>query len=195
MERMRSAAAAVMVVTSLSLVSASGCSSSTPAANATTPSDAIATLPCQDVIASAAAPPSDFSIVFDRVALPTSRALQVNTSGASNPGARRFAKEGLVIRRGASFDLVGPADWRGRVSVGWGSSAKGSSHLRVPGCRPTGPINQPHYQASDDWIAYAGGYWVAEPACVSLVVKAGQAEQTVRIGVGAPCPGQAAPPA
>jgi hypothetical protein len=193
MVRVRSAAAAVMVVTSLSLVSASGCSS-TPAANATTPSDAITKLPCQDVIASASAPPSDFSIVFDRVALPTGRALQVSLSGGPAPGAMLFAKEGLLIRRGASFDLVVPPDWRGRVSVGWGSSAKGSSHLRVPGCRPTGPINQPHYQASDDWIAYAGGYWVAEPACVSVVVKAGQAEQTVRIGVGASCPGQAAPP-
>lgn len=124
----------------------------------------------------------------------TSAGRYISGSGGSDPAAMRFAKEGLLIRRGASFDLVVPADWRGRVSIGWGSSAKGSSHLRVPGCRPTGAIKQPHYQATDDWIANAGGYWVAEPSCVSLVVKAGQAEQTVRIGVGASCPGQAPPP-
>jgi hypothetical protein len=64
--------------------------------------------------------------------------------------------------------------------------------LQVAGCRPTGTINP--VNEHDAWLVYAGGYTVSEPACVSLVVKAGQTQQTVRIGVGTACPGQALPP-
>jgi hypothetical protein len=47
---------------------------------------------------------------------------------------------------------------------------------------------------SDDWLVYPGGYSVSQAACVSLIVRTGQTEQTVQIGVGASCPGQAPPP-
>lgn len=174
----------------LLLITGSACVSGTPA-ESSTPSNGIALLACQDVIKSKAAPPSDFSIVLNRVALPTGRALQV--SRGSDPAAWLFAKEGLLIRRGTSFDLVVPDDWRSRLTVGWGSPAKRTSHLRVPECRPTNTLNP--IQENDEWLAYPGGYWVSEPACVSVLVRAGQSEQTVRIGVGAPCPGQSPPPA
>ncbi len=165
----------VWFVGSLVALTASACVSPAPA-ESSPPSNGITVLSCQDVIGSEAAPSSDFSIVLDRVALPTDRGLQANRSGESDPTARLFAKEGLLVRRGTSFDLVVPEDWRGRLTIGWGSPAKRTSHLRVPGCRPTGTINQPHYRASDEWLAYAGGYWVPEPNCVSVVVRAGQTE-------------------
>lgn len=187
-------AVVALVGTGLLLMTTSSCVSSTPAVS-TSPSDAIALLPCLDVIGSPAAPPSDFSIVFDQVALPTGRALQANRSSLSDSAAWLFAKSGLLIRRGTSFDLIVPDEWRGRLTVGWGSPGKRTSHLRVPGCRPTvfpGTTNP--IQGSNAWLAYAGGYWVPETACVSVLVKAGQAEQTVRIGVGASCPGQGPPP-
>jgi hypothetical protein len=47
---------------------------------------------------------------------------------------------------------------------------------------------------SDDWLVYPGGYFVSHAACVSVLVRAGQAEQTVRIGVGASRPGQSPAP-
>jgi hypothetical protein len=171
------------LATGLLAVAASGCSSS-PQSASSGPSNRIDSLPCQDIGAKAA-PPSDFSIVFDRVALPTGRALQANRSGESDPARRLFAKSGLYIRPGASFDLVVPDEWRGRLTLGWGG--KKGAHLRVPKCQAVGQL----------WLVYAGGYWVPEPACVSVVVRAGQAEQMVRIGVGASCPGQGppAPPA
>jgi hypothetical protein len=178
------------LATGLLLMTASGCVSGQPAAS-TAASDGIARLPCQDIGAEAT-PPSDFSIVFDRVALPTGRALQANRSGESDPARRLFAKSGLFIRRGASFDLIVPDEWRGRLTLGWGG--KVGTHLRVPECRPTGTVDQPSYHDSEVWLVYAGGYWVPEPACVSVVVRAGQAEQTVRIGVGASCAGQGPPP-
>lgn len=166
--------------------------SSSPAASPKS-SNAIALLPCQDVIGSLAAPFSSYSIVFDRVALPTGQVLGAYPSGESDPTARLFAKTGLLIRRGTSFDLVVSDDWRGRLTVGWGSPGKRTSHLRVPGCRPTKTLNP--IRESDEWLAYAGGYWVSQPACVSLVVRSDQAEQTVQVGVGASCPGQSPPPA
>ncbi len=178
--------------TSLLLMTVSACVSGTPAGSST-PSNAIALLPCQDVIGSQVVPPSDFSIVFDRVALPTGRALQANPSSKSDPAAWLFAKTGLFIRRGTSFDLAVPDEWQGRLTLGWGSHAKPTSHLRVPGCRATATVNP--IRERDEWLVYAGGYWVPEPACVSVVVRAGPAEQTVRIGVGASCPGQGPPPA
>jgi len=160
-----------------------------------TPSDEIAVLPCQDVIASVAAPPSESSVILDGVALPTGRALQANKSNDSNPSAKLFAKDGLLIRRGATFDLLVPQQWRGRLLVGWGSPGKPTSHLRVPGCRPTQRMpSSSRWDPSDDWLVFPGGYSVSQAACVSVLVRAGQAEQTLRIGVGASCPGQGPPP-
>jgi hypothetical protein len=171
-------------------MAASGCQSNPPAGS-TRASDGVLLLPCQDIGAKLA-PPSDFSIVFDRVALPTSRALQANRSGESDPARRLFAKTGLFVRRGASFDLRVPDEWWGRLTLGWGG--KKGSHLRVPACRPTGTTAEPSNPESEVWLVYAGGYWVPEPSCVSVVVSAGDAERTVRIGVGASCPGQGPPP-
>jgi hypothetical protein len=176
-----------LVVTATACVSASTVSP--------TPSDPIAVLGCQDVIASQVAPPSGSSIILDGVALPTGRALQANRSSSSDPNEKLFAKDGLFIRRGASFDLVVPEAWRGRLAVGWGSYTKPTSHLRVPGCRPTQRMpSSSRWALSDDWLVYPGGYSVSQAACVSLIVRAGHTEQTVQIGVGASCPGQSPPP-
>jgi hypothetical protein len=158
-----------------------------------TPSDAIAVLHCEDVIASTPNPPSESSVILDGVSLPTGRALQANPD--SDPHATLFAKDGLLIRRGAAFDLIVPDSWRGRLTVTWGSLAKPTGHLRVPGCRPTQRMpSSSRWDPSDDWLVYPGGYFVSQAACVSVVVKAGQREQTVQIGVGAACPGQSPPP-
>ena len=173
----------------LLVIMATACES-TPAQVSVNPSDTIAVLDCQAVIGSEATPAEGDSVVLDRVALPTKRALQANRTG--DPGARRFAKDGLYIRRDVSVDLIVPNEWRDRLTINWGFPGEATHHLRVPGCRPTRTINPIHDQ--DAWLVYSGGYTVSEPACVALVVKAGQTEQTVRIGVGAACPGQGEPP-
>lgn len=149
-------------------------------------------LPCEDAIGSNPKPLPGKSTVFDRVALPTQFALQAAPSLEADPAARLFAKDGLQIRRSMAFDLVVPDEWVGRLLIGWGSPAKRTTQLYVPGCQPKETVNP--LRPTDDWIAYAGGYWVKDPACVGLTVKAGNAQQTVRIGVGAACPGQAPPP-
>jgi hypothetical protein len=179
----RIAAAVLLVIT------ASACESS-PAQVSVSPSDAIALLDCQAVIGSEAVPAAGDSTVLDRVALPTKQALQANRTG--DPGTRRFAKDGLYVRRDVSFDLIVQGEWRDRLSINWGFPGEATHHLRVPGCRPTRTINPIREQ--DAWLIYSGGYTVSEPACVALVVKAAEAEQTVRIGVGASCQGQGPPP-
>lgn len=145
-----------------------------------------AQLGCRDAIASRADPPADMSVVFNHVALPTVNALQANRSGESDPSARLFAKQGLFVASGASFALIVPAEWVGRLTIGWGSPGPRTTHLLVSGCKATG--------SQERWLVFAGGFWVGEPACVPLLVKTAGQEQTVLIGVGAACPGQAAPP-
>lgn len=144
-----------------------------------------ASLACQNVIASEAEPPAYQSVVFNQVALPLN-ALQVNSSGEPDSTARLFAKAGLDVASGASFELIVPAGWVGHLTIGWGSPAKRTNHLYVSGCEATG--------SQKPWLVFAGGFWVGEPACVPLLVRAGDREQLVQIGVGAACPGQAAPP-
>jgi hypothetical protein len=177
----------VLVVTATACVSASTVSP--------TPSEAVSVLGCQDVIASEVTPPSGSSVILDSVALPTGRALQANSSGGSDPNVKLFAKDGLFIRRGASFDLVVPEAWRGRLTVSWGSLAKPTGHLRVPACRPTQRMpSSSRWDPTDNWLVYPGGYFVSQAACVSLVVRAGQTEHIVLIGIGTACPGQSPPP-
>jgi hypothetical protein len=179
------------LVAGLLLLAAGGCAPNAPAQVAVTPGAPV-TLKCQDVIGSTAAPETDYAIVLDRVALPTGRVLQARESGESDPAARLFAKTGLLIRRGSSFELVVPDDWRGRLTIAWGSPGQRTDRLGVSDCRPTRTLNP--IRQTDPWLAYAGGFYVSGPACVSLVVRAGKAVQTVPIAVAAPCPGQAALP-
>ena len=70
--------------------------------------------------------------------------------------------------------------------MGWGRVDTPTKIVRVRGCTTRDP--------SKAWLAYPGGFWVARPACVSLVVVAGARQVAVPIGVGAACPGQAPAP-
>lgn len=163
---------------------------STPSANPATAGRSLVldeqVLPCGDVIATAEGPSPGHAVVLDRVALPTDVPLQANASGDADPAAQLFAKDGLLIRPGASFELEIPENARGYASMGWGSPGGRTSRLVVPGCgRSTG---------DGTLLVYAGGYWVAEPMCLPLVVKAGQATAQVSVAVGAPCPAPATVP-
>lgn len=143
-------------------------------------------LPCADSSASFDQPPTDRQILFDQVALPTRKALQAGRSADPDFAGRLFAKAGLYIASGASFSLIVPADWVGRLTIGWGSPGQRTTHLYVRDCAASGSQKR--------WLAFAGGFWIGQPACIPLLVKTASQEQTVQIGLGAPCPGQAPPP-
>jgi hypothetical protein len=124
-------------------------------------------------------------VILERVALPTRRPLQAGPGGA-DANFPLFVKDGLVIKAGTSFELVVPEAWRHRLRIGWGSPAQPTTRLEVSRCRAADP--------SKPWLAYAGGYFVREPACAPLIVKAAGTAQRVRMGVGEACPGQEPPP-
>jgi hypothetical protein len=125
-------------------------------------------------------------VVLGVVALPASpgyQALGTSLSGDGEGPLRLFAKTGLLIRPGTTFELIVPARFTSQLSIGWGAPGTPSRRLLVDNCAGAG----------GGWLAYAGGYWVAHPACVPVIVKAGGKEEQVRIGVGTACPGQRPP--
>ena len=166
--------------------------SSSPAASSSTPSSGSpiapsAALVCRNFI-DQHPPPPDFEKVLDVVALPTSSkaaALQTSRGGDPDPAVRLFAKTGLVIRAGTTFELVVPDEAKDMVSIGWGVGPIKPSRRVTVSC-PAGA-------SSSGWLAYPGGYWAPRPACVQLVVRAGGKERRVLIGLGTPCPGQLPP--
>jgi hypothetical protein len=112
-------------------------------------------------------------VILDSVALPTKVVLQANET--DEPG-RLFAKWGLLVRPNTTVDLIVADDDVGRATIAWGSPGPAdATHLRVADCQ------------GDGWLAFAGGYTVDQPRCLTLVVKAGGRQQTVRIAVGTPC--------
>ena len=158
--------------------------SSAPAVATSTPAAGTAVLACAGPIGTDA-PAAPMETVLGVVGLPASPrygALQTSRTGGVG-AARLFAKTGLVVRAGRSFDLVVPDGTT--LGVAWGSaSAAPTRRLHVPACPSAG---------GDGWLAYAGGYWTDRPACVTVIVAAGGRQQRVRIGVGTPCPGQRPP--
>ena len=156
--------------------------------SAPTPETVVA-LPCDDAILTADDPSTsdDELVVFGRVALPT-QTLGLPSSSNDSSG-RLFAKQGLVIKPATSFELIVPDEWRGFLTIGWGSPARRSTHLQVSDCRPqrVGGLRLLRPVPPDKWFAYAGGYWVPRAACVSLLVKTVDETQRVQIGIGTPC--------
>jgi hypothetical protein len=129
---------------------------------------------------------ASLQVVLGVVALPASPrypALGTSLSGEGNKALRLFAKTGLVIKPGTTFELIVPAPFTRRLSIGWGLPGTPSHRLVVNSCPNPG----------GKWLAYAGGYWIDHPACVPIIVRAGSKQQTVHIGIGTPCPGQQPP--
>jgi hypothetical protein len=129
--------------------------------------------------------PADHAIVLGAVALPTARALQTARTGLTSD-ARLWAKDGLFVSTDAAVELRVPDEWRGKLSFIWGQPAdRHLERIRIPACATT--------RGASTWLAFTGGYFVADPACVAIIVTVGQAQQRVQIGVGAPCAGQDPP--
>ncbi len=134
-------------------------------------------LHCYDAIDAIDAVPPDFTVVLDVVALPTGRVLQTSPSLETDPAARLFAKQGLVVRVGASVDLRIGDTGAGRALIGWGNPGTVGDHVRVEAvdcARDSAPR----------WVAFAGGYYVTEPMCLPIVVESGGSREVVQIAVG-----------
>ena len=143
------------------------------------PAIATAELICADTIQQAE-PSSDMQVVANAVALPSLRMAALGAAPTGESGATAlFAKYGLLIRAGtrATVTVADPA----HVSIGWGKPGPVTKRLVIPGCGSSG------------WLAFAGGYYVDRPRCVTLEVASGASKETVQVGVGTACPGQRPP--
>lgn len=133
-------------------------------------------------------PPPSFQIVLGVVALPTSPrhpALGTSLTGDGNSRPRLFAKTGLIVKAGTTFELIVPPLAADHLSIGWGGApATPSGRVLIHNCAKT---------SASGWLAYAGGYWIDHPACVTLIVDARGQQEQQRIGLGTPCPGQQPP--
>jgi hypothetical protein len=175
-----------IVAAGLGLALLGGCSTpATPDADApTAPSTSsqpvspdVMTLTCAGAI-DGGPPPSGYETVLDVVALPTGEVLGAYDSGDPTTPAL-FAKTGLLVRAGTSFELDAAAQPDNRVAIGWtNASFQPSPRFIVPGCPDT---------YGTGWLAYPGGYWADRPLCLPVTVRADGREQQVRIGVGTAC--------
>jgi hypothetical protein len=132
-------------------------------------------LDCKHAIQELDRPPPGFSRIGEVVALQTGAHSTLQTPQPDAEYGQLFAKTGLLVRKNAVFDLVVPDSASTRIR--WGNRSTPVKVIRVLGC-----------PAKRDWIAFPGGYWVSEPACVELIVRADAHETVVPIGVGAACP-------
>lgn len=154
-----------------------------PAATGTTPSSQAGdrVVPCSAAVDALREPPDGYRIVGEDVAVPDREVLGVHESEKPDPAARLFAKWGLVVRVGAVVDLgVGPG-WEDRARVGWGRPAEPAVSVQVRDCA-----------ADDDqaqWLAFAGGTWVAQPTCLPLTIRSQGQTSQVRLGIGVACDG------
>jgi hypothetical protein len=152
----------------------------TPSTAAGTPaaSTAAVAVPCSQVIGRQGAPPADMTVLLGAVALPVKQVLQASDAGSEAP-VQLFAKWGLVVRAGADVTVRLGAGAPSRARIGWGSAAAPQQAVHVSCPAPTGPAQ---------WLAFAGGYWVDQPACVPVEVTTGGRTATANISVGVKCP-------
>lgn len=132
------------------------------------------------------APPSDFTIVLDVVALPSAStypyALQTNRRETDTGEPFYFAKTGLYWRGDASFEIDVPDEFEDRLAISWGG-----------GDQPTTRSVSADCNLDSEWAGAPGGYWVTEPMCAEIIVRVDGTEQREQIGLGTPCPGQEPP--
>jgi hypothetical protein len=103
------------------------------------------------------------------------------------PQFRYFAKSPLYVHEGrGSAVIVIPRSERGRIAVSWGNTDHdgiATQEFVAGPCR-----------GGSAWTGFPGGYFVTAPHCVHVVVRVGDHEERLRVGVGKACPGQGPPP-
>ncbi|MBL7497738.1 hypothetical protein [Frankia nepalensis] len=149
------------------------------------------TLDCGTAIDTVATPPDEYTVLSGAVAVRTGggtlQAERDPTVPADSPEAY-FAKTGLLVRIGVASTLR-LLDAEGQAVASWGRVAMPSTTIHIPAC-PARPSDG----GKGDWLAFAGGYSVASPRCLTVVVTApgGTDQAFATIPVGAPCPNQPA---
>lgn len=148
----------------------------------------IEVIDAQELVCSPApsAPPSDYTIVLDSVAIPAAStypyALQTSRRETDDGEIFYFAKAGLYWRGDATFEIVVPDELKNRLAISWQGGDQPKAHTVRTDCN-----------IDNDWAGAPGGYLVTEPMCAEIIVRVSGTEQRQQIGLGTPCPGQEPP--
>ena len=143
-----------------------GCSS-----DAQTSGSSDGSVPCTGNMTSG--PPSDFTVYFDTVALPSPNGAAL----ISDSGRPRFTKFGLYFRPTRSFALRVAEEQRSNVGIGWGHP--GVPHLEA--------VNVACEGAQPGWAVLPGGLWSRSDVCARIEVSSGNERAVAALPVGAPC--------
>jgi hypothetical protein len=144
----------------------------------------VAVLDCDDPVATDTSVPATYEQLTGALALPTSSAApQALQTRPSSERLGLFAKTGLLIHAGAAFTITPAPGWRDQAGAWWGNTGERSVEPSFHGgpCEGTG------------WLAFPGGFYVAEPGCVPFDVAVAGTTTRVEIGIGAACHGQQPP--
>lgn len=129
-------------------------------------------LDCRATIDLLDTPPNSYRSVLNAVALPGPGTLHQIGRTDTDSGLG-FAKTGLLVRAGtASTITVTDSDHR----IGWGSTDV-VQRLVIPAC-----------VGAAEWLVYAGGFWVPDPACMTLTVETEDGSDEISLPIEAPCP-------
>ncbi len=129
-------------------------------------------LDCRAVIDLLDTPPDSYVPVLDAVALPGPETPH-NIGRIDIESGLRFAKTGLLVRAGvASTITVTDSDRR----IGWGSTEI-ARRIEIPAC-----------VGAAEWLVYAGGFWVPDPACMTLTVETEDGSDKISFPIDTPCP-------
>jgi hypothetical protein len=121
-----------------------------------------------------------YVVVLDDVAV-ASGMLTTAASGFGAGSTHLFAKWGLLVRDGVRQVELSLDDNTARTArIGWGQPGEPSTTVLIDACPTT--------NGGAGWTVFAGGTWVASPACVPLVITSGSRQTVVHLEVGAPCP-------
>jgi hypothetical protein len=134
-------------------------------------------VPCADSIGTTSVP-AGYRVVVNDVAVPSGEVLQ--PVGLGGRGAERmFAKWGLLVRVGAVVQLRVAPGWDDRARIGWGQPGIPATSVQVEACTAG--------SGSAQWSVFAGGAWVARPACVPLLIWSRGQQASVGLPIGVAC--------
>lgn len=150
------------------------------------PAGTVVKLSCETSILAESDVPENYRLVLPGIALPAAPVLEANEVGEAGKPTRWFAKWGLVVRTGTAVELQVTPGREDRARILWGSSAEPGLAVQVPPC--PAPSGQPQ------WLHFTGGTWVAEPACVPMLVRSEGQEARAMLGIGVGCVGANASP-
>lgn len=134
-------------------------------------------------------PPEDWRTVLGVIALPDDRLLQ--RGRVDEELGRGFSKFGLVLRADQALTITVTGASRPNALIGWNNGLEEPvTSIEINGCSG---LCETDYQPgcpqgeSGEWIAYPGGVWTADPACIAIEIVAGDRTAIAELPIGAEC--------